>query len=144
MGSWSICHRSKSKRVLLQIFTVLFSESRFQHLSKKTLENCEQIVNGILFFYQAGQRQCSLAICWIKFSSYQYSSSRIKPLILKAKIKNNLKNTHTPSRSPVGFINKENNAMTVLSCKHWVLYLYFEELLLRNLHNCLHYWSQLH
>ena len=31
--------------------------------AKKTLENCEQTVNEILFLYLTGQRKCGLAIC---------------------------------------------------------------------------------
>ena len=40
-------------------------------------------------------------------------------------------------------LTKETHAMPIPSCKHWVLYNYFGELLLWILHNCQHYWSQL-
>ena len=54
------------------------------------------------------------------------------------------KNLLLPQNHLLISLTEGTHAMPVTSCKHWVLYLYSGECLVRNLHNCLHYWSQLH
>ena len=101
LGSWSICHQTRSKRVLFQIFVVLFAEPRFQHLSKNNLEDCEQIIN----LARDNVVWESVELTSPLTNTPRESSSQ---RIFKAKMKSNLKNSPTPSKSPVGFINKGN------------------------------------
>ena len=92
---------------MFQIFIVLFAEPRFQqHLTKKNLENCEQLsIESSICIWLA-----SANLVWqsVKLNSPLTNTpeSSIPLQILKAKIKNNLKNSPTLSKPPVGFINK--------------------------------------
>ena len=112
---------------MFQIFIVLFAEPRFQqHLTKENLENCEQL--SIEFSICIWLASANLVWQSVKLNSPLTNTpeSSIPLQILKAKIKNNLKNSPTPSKSPVGFINKGNtySANTILQALsviplHW-------------------------
>ena len=112
---------------MFQIFIVLFAEPRFQqHLTKKNLENCEQLsIESSICIWLA---RANLVWQSVKLNSplTNTTESSIPLQILKAKTKNNLKNSPTPSKSPVGFINKGNTyyANTILQALsviplHW-------------------------
>ena len=106
--SWSICHGSRSKRFFFRSLLCCLWILGFNILVKK-IENCERIINGILFLYLAGKRKCSLAICWIKFSfTNTPPPESSSPLILTPKVKNNLQNALIPSESLASCINKGN------------------------------------
>ena len=104
---------------MFQIFIVLFAEPRFQqHLTKENLENCEQL--SIEFSICIWLASANLVWQSVKLNSPLTNTpeSSIPLQILKAKIKKNLKNSPTPSKSPVGFITKGTHTMPIPSCKH--------------------------
>ena len=86
---------------------MLFVEPRFQqHLSKKTLNTVSSCQWNHLFVSGWANVVWQSVELNSPLTNTPESSSPLQ--ILKAKIKNNLKNSPTLSKPPVGFINKGN------------------------------------
>ena len=97
--------------VLFQIFVMLFAEPRFQqYLSKKKpFKTVSKTVNGIVFCIWLARDNVARQSVESKSPLLNTRSPESRsPSIPKAKIKNNLPNSITGSKSSVGFINKGN------------------------------------
>ena len=77
-------------------------------LAKKNLKNCEQTLNGNFFYIW--QARDNLVWQSVELNSLANTTplESSSPSISEGKIKNNLLNPPTPSKSPVGFMNKGN------------------------------------
>ena len=88
---------------------MLFAKPRFQqHLSKKTLKAVTKLPMESSFCIWLARDNVVWQSAEINSFTNATPPESSSPLILKAKIKNNLKNSPTPSKSPVYLINKGN------------------------------------